>query len=147
LLDFPIQIYKLNYLGKCYLINLSSFLGWFFLGIKASNGLEVFLLGLVRLFLLKFKIKGFGFKFVKVRKGLCIRINLTHRFLLGLCDNQKIFLKTKYFFIYKARNFAFVRQAFHLFVFYFKYFAYKKLGVYVKGMLFLPKLSKKKMKF
>jgi len=146
----PILIYKYSdKFGICLI--LSSFkYGWFLYQIIASRlegNIGCLLLGLLRLYAFKFKVKGFGFKFIKFKKGLSIKLGYTHRILILVSSNQKLIFKNKYFFISYTRNIVKIKQLYNFLFFYVTQNPYKKLGIFLKGSIYKVKLSKKKSKF
>jgi len=152
MLESGIVLYRFNSFNALFLLLISNLRGWvlFCLTNKFYDSffnIGLCFLGLLRCFSIGFKIKGFGFKFLRIKNGINIKVNFTHRILLFNPTNHKILYQSKTFFRIKARNIKLTRLAlYYLFIFY-KKVIYKKLGIYLKGTLFNLKLSKKKLKF
>jgi len=107
---------------------------------KSSSAFLVFFFGMLRLYFLLFKIKGFGFKFIKIRKGVLVKLGYTHRLVVLIGKNQKIAFKSKFKIIYFARDLNVLKLNFAFFTFFLFLCAFKKTGVFLKGTLYVLKL-------
>jgi hypothetical protein len=114
---------------------------------KCNFNLQLTLFGLNRLWKFWFKIRGFGFKFIKIKEGITIKANFTHRILLLSMKNCKMSYNSKSLFNIQSRNIHHLWDSLFYLLFYYRNIVYKKLGVYLKGTLFKLKLAKKKLKF
>jgi len=152
MISTPLMLYTIKNPVRKNFIFLTSYIGWSFNSLiyGCSNwNLLNSLYNLSSLSLLFFKIKGFGFKFSKLNliKILIIRANITNRILFFCNSNISFMLINKRKVLLLSRNIHFLKASLFRFIFYFKKFKYKKLGVFMKGTIFNLKVSKKKKKF
>jgi len=152
MIEGGIVLYKFNYMKTFFLLIVSALRGW---GIFSVNynffnsfwNVQLQIMGFLKLFTLWFKIKGFGFKFIRLKNGISIKEGFTHRILLLNLRNAKIMYLSKAAFQIKSRDIVKLQFSLAYLLYYYKKIVYKKLGIYLKGIIFKLKLSKKKLKF
>jgi len=96
-----LSVYRIRLNKKAVILCISNRYGWFFMSIKASskgNHVDSYFLGLLRLYLLCFRLKGFGFRFVKVKNSVYTKLDFTHRVIIVPLIGNKVRYKHKYKF-------------------------------------------------
>jgi len=151
-LDFRFTFYKYIALRFLVFIIISIRYGWFFIKIDALNpthsNINRYFLGISRLYIMCFRVKGFGFRFVSLyNKGIYLKLDYTHKLCILPITNHKIRYKHKYKFLIKGRNILLLKSIFSFFIFFLLRKVYKKLGIFLKGTIYKAKLSKKKTKY
>lgn len=103
--------------------------------------------GYYKTYLQFLKLKGMGYKFTLVSKGICLRLGFSHRLLYLISKGLKINYLNKQLILLKSRNLFLLKNLFYRFKNIKKLDAYKKKGLYIKGVLLKTKESSKKGKF
>jgi len=139
MLNTSIIVYKIKDYDRKNFIFLTNFMGWSFNSFIynfCNNNILTVLYGIVSLSPLFIKIKGFGFKFskLKILKLLIIRANITNRILFNCPINISFVTFNKRKVLLLSRNIHFLKAKLAKFVFYFKKFRYKKLGIFMMSL-------------
>lgn len=146
----PLTCYKYKYFNTNFLLFISLKYGWVIhamLNNKVTFSLNMFIFGLVRSYFLTFHLKGFGFRFLKLKRSISVKLGFAHRFLIYAGNQRKFFYKSKSLIITSSRTNHNIRVNLLFIFLYYKRFAYKRLGIFFKGLYLKLKLSKKKNKF
>lgn len=92
-------------------------------------------------------LKGMGFKFITVKNIIILKLGFNHRILfLPVLDTQITYI-SKYLLKIDCRSIAQLKQIVHSFLMTRKNNLYKKKGIFIKGSVYILKLSSKKSKF
>lgn len=148
--------YKFHFnCSSIFFVILSINYGWSiisFTDLKLFNFNDSLFLGYLRLYRIKFKILGFGYRWQGIFNGkkrvlpLCIKLWNTHKIIFHLTSNLKCYWKRKVLHI-KHRVINYLLTNLKLFYLYYRYFVYFKKGIFLKGIFLKLKINKKKIKF
>lgn len=93
------------------------------------------------------KLKGMGYKFTALNAAVCLRIGFSHKVLYLISSGIKVNYLSKQLILLKSRDLYLLKNLFYNFKNLKKLDAYKKKGLYIKGVLLKTKESSKKGKF
>jgi hypothetical protein len=105
------------------------------------------ILGFYRIFFFNVNFKGIGYKGVIVKHNLYVKFGYSHRSIICICCNIKLYYIKKRKFKFLGRNIFLLKN----FEFEIEHIrnrgVFKKKGIYLRGIIFKIKESSKKAKF
>jgi ribosomal protein L6P/L9E len=161
-------IYTFNQKSNFFLLIISNFQGWLLINIKSKfilikdkklyiyNFLSLiktynfflmnFFLGLLKNYLQYIKLKGMGFKVIKLDLNLMIKLGFSHRILFFYKKDLRFFFLNKQNLKLMSRNLFNIKNIIFELNNLRKINRYKKKGIFLKGSIIEIKISKKKSK-
>jgi ribosomal protein L6P/L9E len=92
-------------------------------------------------------LKGMGFKFLRVKSLIVLKIGYSHRIFFFITSNTCCLYLTKYILKVNCRSVTKLTRVINSFLATRKKSIYKKKGIFIKGSTYKVKLSSKKAKF
>jgi ribosomal protein L6P/L9E len=161
-------VYTFNQKCNFFLLVISNFQGWLLIRIKSKfilikdkklyiyNFLSLiktynfflmnFFLGLLKNYLQYIKLKGMGYKVVKLGLNFIIKLGFSHRILFFCKKNFRYIFLNKQNLKFLSRNLFTIKNIIFKLNNLRKINRYKKKGIFLKGSIVEIKISKKKSK-
>ena len=168
--EFPkeVAIYCFNRYLKIFIFSVSNLQGWALLeinskyllidnfGIYLYNSLHLFKIynffvinfffGLYRNYYVFFKLKGIGYKLMKIGLNFSLKIGFSHRIIYLMKKNLRFSYYNKQLLKIESRSLSNLKNIIFIFQKIRKINCYKKKGLFLKGSIIKIKINKKKAK-